>query len=107
MKNADGAGVLPAPLISVYFFLFGLQENYGSSSLPQSIHIIHICMLSCFSHVLLFVTSWTVSCQAPLSLGFSRQEYRSGQPFPPPGDLPNPGIKPESPASPTLQALYH
>ena len=42
------------------------------------------------------VTLWTVSCQAPLSIGFSRQEYWSGLPFPSPGDLPNPGIKPRS-----------
>ena len=41
---------------------------------------------------------WTVACQAPLSMGFSRQEYWSGLPFPLPGDLPNPGIKPRSPA---------
>ena len=40
------------------------------------------------------VTSWTVACQAPASMGFSRQEYWSGLPFPSPGDLPNPGIKP-------------
>ena len=44
------------------------------------------------------MTSWTVACQAPLSMGFSRQEYWSGLPFPSPGDLPNPGIKPGSPA---------
>ena len=43
-------------------------------------------------------TPWTVACQAPLSLGFSRQEYWSGLPFPSPGDLPNPGIEPGSPA---------
>ena len=41
---------------------------------------------------------WTVSCQAPLSMGFSRQEYWNGLPFPPPGALPDPGIKPRSPA---------
>ena len=41
---------------------------------------------------------WTVAYQAPLSMGFSRQEYWSGLPFPSPGDLPNPGIKPRSPA---------
>ena len=41
---------------------------------------------------------WTVACQAPLSLELSRQEYRSGLPFPAPGDLPDPGIKPASPA---------
>ena len=42
--------------------------------------------------------------QAPLSMGFSRQEYWTGLPFPPPGDLPDPGIEPTSPASPALQA---
>ena len=42
--------------------------------------------------------SWTVACQAPLSIGFSRQEYWSGLPFPSPGDLPDPGIEPGSPA---------
>ena len=50
------------------------------------------------SHVRLFVTPWTAAYQAPLSMGFSRQEYWRGLPFPSPGDLPNPGIKPRSPA---------
>ena len=50
------------------------------------------------SHVSLFATLWTAAHQAPLSMGFSRQEYWSGLPFPSPGDLPNPGIKPRSPA---------
>ena len=54
-------------------------------------------MLSYFSCVQLFATVWTVACQAPLSLGFSREEYWSGLPCPPPGDLPDPGIKPRSP----------
>ena len=53
------------------------------------------------SRVQLFVTPWTVAHQAPLSMGFSRQEYYSGLPFPFSGDLPNPGIEPRSP---TLQA---
>ena len=44
-----------------------------------------------------FVTLWTVAHQAPLSLGFPKQEYWSGLPFPPPGDLPDPRIEPESP----------
>ena len=43
-------------------------------------------------------TPWAVAHQAPLSMGFSRQEYWSGLPFPSPGDLPNPGIEPKSPA---------
>ena len=51
-----------------------------------------------FSRVLLFVTLWTVAYQAPLSVGFSRQEYWSGLPFPSPGDLPDPGIEPGFPA---------
>ena len=50
------------------------------------------------SHVRLSATPWTVACQARLSMKFSRQEYWSGLPFPSPGDLPNPGIKPRSPA---------
>ena len=50
------------------------------------------------SHVRLFETLWTVAPQAPLSMGFSRQEYWSGLPFPSPGDLPDPGIEPRSPA---------
>ena len=57
-----------------------------------------LCTLSCFSHVWLSVTLWTVACQAPMSTGFSRQEYWSGLSFPSPGDLPDPGIEPHSPA---------
>ena len=49
-----------------------------------------------FSCVQLFATLWTKARQAPLSMGFSRQEYQSGLPWPPPGDFPNPGIKPVS-----------
>ena len=49
------------------------------------------------SHVRLFVIPWTVAYQASLSMGFSRQEYWSGLPFPSPGDLPSPGIEPMSP----------
>ena len=53
------------------------------------------------SHVPLFATLWAVAHQAPLSTGFPRQEYWSGLPFPPPGDLPDSGVEPRSP---TLQA---
>ena len=60
------------------------------------------CVLSRFSHVQLFATLWIVAQQAPLSVGFSRQEYWSGLPFPTPRDLPHPGIKPASLASPAL-----
>ena len=53
-----------------------------------------VCMLSHFSCVPLSATLWTVACQAPLSMGFSRQEQWGGLLCPPPGDLPIPGIKP-------------
>ena len=61
-------------------------------------------MLRCFSHVQLFATLWTVAFQAPLSMGFSRQEYWSGLLCPPPGNLLDPGIEPTSPVSPALHA---
>ena len=60
-----------------------------------------VCVCVCvksLSRVRVFETPWTVVRQAPLSMGFSRQEYWSGLPFPSPGDLPNPGIEPGSPA---------
>ena len=62
---------------------------------------IKTCVCVCaqsFSQVRLFVIPWTIACQAPMSMGFSRQECWSGLPFPSPGDLPDPGIKPRSPA---------
>ena len=57
-------------------------------------HWFPLCLQSHLHHVGLFVTLWTVARQAPLSMGFSRQEYWSGLSFPSPGDLPNSGIKP-------------
>ena len=63
----------------------------------------YACMLS---RVRLFATPWTVACQAPLSMGFSRQEYWSGLPFPPPGNLSDPGIESASPASPVLAGRF-
>ena len=60
------------------------------------------CRLSRFSCVQLSVTPWPVACWAPLSMGFSRQESCRGLPCPPPGDLPDPGIKPTSLPSPSL-----
>ena len=53
-----------------------------------------MCILRCISRVQLFAALWTVAHQAPLTMGFSRQEYWSGMPCPPPRDHPNPGIKP-------------
>ena len=62
------------------------------------------CMLSHFSHVQLYATPWTVACQAPLSIGFSRQEYWRGLPFLSQEDHPNLGIEPESLTSPAALA---
>ena len=64
------------------------------------------CMLSRFSHVQLFAMLWTVACQAPLSRGFSRQEYWSALPCPPPEDLPNPGTEPVFLVSPELTGEF-
>jgi len=62
--------------------------------LNNNVNQLCACMLSYFSRVRLFVTPWTVVCQAPLSMGFSKQENWNGLPFPSPGDLPHPGIEP-------------
>ena len=68
---------------------------------------VHVCvhahLLSCFK---LFATSWTVAYQAPLSMGFSRQEYWSGLLFPPPRDLPDTGIKSTSLEAPALAGRF-
>ena len=74
--------------------LMELTQTMGPSSERKT----SVCVLSRFSRVRLFVTPWTVARQAPLSMGFSRQESWSGLPRPPPGDLPDPGLKPVSPA---------
>ena len=66
-----------------------------------------LCMLSYFSHVLLFVTSWSIANRAPLSMEFSRQEYWSGLPCPSARDLPDTGIKPTSLTSPALQVILY
>ena len=70
-----------------------------------SLYILHMCTRACcgFSRVQLFVTQWTIAHQALLSIEFSRQEYCSGFPCPPPGDLSDPGMEPESPMFPALQ----
>ena len=83
-----------------------LSEKHGSQFLCSGHHgwdqegRFYSCsaaLLSCFSCARLFETPWTVARQSPLSTGFPRQESWSGLPFPPPGDLPNPEMEPESP----------
>ena len=80
-KYRDPPQALPPPPLP--------RRNYPAEDVRSK----NACMLSHFSHVKLCVTPRTVACQAPLSMGFSRQEYWSGLPCPPPGDLPDLGIE--------------
>ena len=86
------------PNIHKFWRLRRTHISFGGITIQHN-----ICMLSCFSHVWLFVTLWTVAHQVPLSMiGFSRPEYWSGLPCPPSGDLPDPGIEPVSLTSTVL-----
>ena len=86
------------------------QEKCSGNEQPEQMESLKSChtrsnakyCLLLFSHVWLCATPWTVACQAPLSVDFSRQEYWSGLPFPCPRGLPDPGIKPASLVSPAL-----
>ena len=80
------------------------QESLAESRMPKNMVCGGgACVLSC---VRLFAILWTVAHQAPLSMGYSRQEHWSGLTFPPPGDLPDPGIKPTSLMSPALASGF-
>ena len=98
---------------------YGICEKQILSLSCLCVHLLKLCAVHAksLSHVRFFVTLWTLAHQAPLSMGFSRQEYWSGWPCPPPGDLPDPGLEPESLMSPastggfsitstTWEALY-
>ena len=74
------------------------NKNIHVLSSYRGVLYMRACVLSHFSLVQLFETLWTVTHQAPLSLGFSRQEYWSGSPIPSAGDLPGPGVNPGSSA---------
>ena len=82
-----------------FIWLFAIPQTVACQ-----IMFIYACVLSYFSCGQLFPTLWAVALQAPLSMGFSRQEYWSGLPCPLLGILPDPRIKPVSPAAPALQA---
>ena len=77
----------------------GIPRKFTVSRFQMA--VMPACVLSCFSCIQLLMTPWTVARQAPRSMRFSRKEYWSGLPFPSPEGLPDPGIKP---ASPALQA---
>ena len=90
-------------VMAFLFLLEGLYLGNKCSNILSVACSVYLCMkgkvkVNSLSRVRLFATPWTVAHQAPLSMGFSRQEYCSGLPFPSPGDLPNPGIEPGSSA---------
>ena len=82
--------------------IVGWMTRPGHMSPPRP----RSCMLWVLSHDWLFATPWTAACQAPLSMEFSRQEHWSGLPFPTPGDLTYPAIKPESLVSHALAGEF-
>ena len=88
-----------------YWMIVALQRCVRFCPTAKGISYMRTCA-QCFSCVQLFVTLWTVACQAPLSMGFSRQVYWSGLPCPPPEDLPHLGMEPTSLMSPTLAAGF-
>ena len=90
--------MLRRALFNYVHCMFGIRYGHHRDSC--------VCVLSCFSRVQLFETPRTVALQVLLSMGFFWQEYWSGLPFPFPGDLPNPGIKPVSLMSPALAGRF-
>jgi len=90
--------VSPCPFKSWSAFDIQYCISFRYNIVIRNLYTLHACMLSCFSHVQLFVTLWTVAHQAPLPMVFSRQEYWNGLPWPSLEDLPNPGIEPTSSA---------
>ena len=98
--SSEYRGPIPAPSLlcpvshAVYFVCFH-NPGYESSRAQQGKWVVG--SLATKSHPTL-VNPWTVAHEVPLSMGFSRQEYWSALPFPPPGNLPDPGIEPRSPA---------
>ena len=81
-----------------YSFFFLVACDHCRSSNSTAVKVYLKVKVKSLSPVGVFATPWTVAYQVSPFMGFSRQEYWSGVPFPSPGDLPNPGIKPESPA---------
>ena len=90
--------------ISSCYFDLQIQSNPNQNPIKLFCGYACVCVCVCamLSCVRLFGTTWTIACQAPLSMEFSRQEQWSGLPFPTPGDLPNPGSEPMPFVSPVL-----
>ena len=99
-KNINSYPVLEL-FVSAFFFVFYSSQQFIQMCIKNT-YPIGLCMLSCFDHVWLFATLWTIADQAPLSMGFSRQEYYSGLPCPSPGDCPYSEIQAVSLGPPAL-----
>ena len=99
-----GDKVQPRNLETKFYHFWAKAEMWILRELPMAALVdqSELCVLSHFSRVQLFATLWTVTHQAPLSMGFSRQEYWSGLPCLSPGELPDPGVEPVSLMSPAL-----
>ena len=95
IQSAVGRGFYPS--VSLTWLL---DQEDQKVTFQQQEHVSENAKWECFSltHVWVFLTLWTVAHQAPLSVEFSRHEHWSGEPLPSPGDLPDPGIEPRSPA---------
>ena len=91
------------PLISILMYIVAKMWKIMKISSKISLYLSCACVLS---YVWLFVTPWTIACQASLSTEFSRQEHWSGLPFPTLGALPNPGIETTSLTSPALAGSF-
>ena len=89
----SGTEAFPFPQAAVVSCMDGFPPLDTSHAIMAAVSEVKL-----LNHVRLFATPWTVACQAPLSMGFSRQEYWSGLPFPSPGDLSDSGIEPRSPS---------
>ena len=85
--------------LGVHFHCLLHSQVLLRASALNSLPVLSMCVLSHSSRVQLFESPWTVALRAPLCMGFSRQEYWSGLPFPPPGDLPDSGIKTAPPVT--------
>ena len=84
----------------------GTYNPAAQSFVTSGVRWLYHCMLSRFRFVRLFVTPWTIACEAPLSMGLCRQEYWSGLPCSPPGDLPDPGMELTFLKSPPLAGRF-
>ena len=98
-------GIFQARVLEWVAIAFSYKQHEASTKSLDNLNsasTVGTFVLSLLSRVQLFATLWAVAHQAPLSMGFSKQEYQSGLPFPSPGVLPNPGIEPAFLISPAL-----